>query len=217
MDVEEQRAVKRRREVQSCAREVHSDGSVHAPDRLVQKIQPQPGKPAPVSMATNRAVQLLPRQDRDRSELHFVTYSGVFHCRSCLGRSLGQGQCWFLACLTGWGTLAFLVGLRALGVTFAAMCWETDADAIRVSKKSFRHVRHMGDVNTYSPESSSFIAIGSPPFWWLEVRLLRMLACSNLSALAWPLNARSCFRPSRSLPIAVVPLCKSSTVLPQRT
>ena len=78
MDVEEQRAVKRRREVQSCAREVHSDGSVHAPDRLVQKIQPQPGKPAPVSMATNRAVQLLPRQDRDRSELHFVTYSGVF-------------------------------------------------------------------------------------------------------------------------------------------
>ena len=124
----------------------------HVPVRFIPMVQSMPltdlfkrSNPSPVSPPPFRWRQtVLSSCSQDRTETGVsCTLSLIvafFHCRSCLGRSLGQGQCWFLACLTGWGTLAFLVGLRALGVTFAAMCWETDADAIRVSKKSFRHV-----------------------------------------------------------------------------
>ena len=83
------------------------------------------------------------------SGLRFVTYAGVSPLPQLQWALPWTGPVLVLSLFDGIGAL--LIALLALGASFAAMCWETDPDAVYVTQKTFRHVKHMGDVHDFDP------------------------------------------------------------------
>ena len=82
-------------------------------------------------------------------EIRFVTYQGTSPLPQLPWKLPWSGPLLVLSLFDGVGSL--LLSLLALGATFAALAWETDSDAVYITRKTLRHLRHMGDVHSFDP------------------------------------------------------------------
>ena len=117
--------------------------------RVVLYHKPQVPKPAQA-----RAVRLHTSTSdagpmSHTEEIRFVTYQGTSPLPQLYWKLPWSGPLLVLSLFDGVGAL--LLSLLALGATFAALAWKTDSDAVYITSKTFRHLRHMGDVRSFDP------------------------------------------------------------------